>query len=92
MKPFSSRGQFVQLEDTFENPTMALFGMRRSGIAISCMYKFGSRKGAYSAMNVSCLKLQWFGIRPSEIGLIKKRPVMEMTARDKRMILSFLDE
>jgi meiotic recombination protein SPO11 len=83
---YSTRLFLKLLEDAFEIPMVALFDMDPYGIAILCMYKFGSRRAAYDGMNMACTKLQWLGVRPSEMWRINKRHLIEMTPRDRKMI------
>jgi meiotic recombination protein SPO11 len=83
---YSSRLFLKLMEDSFEIPILGLFDMDPYGIAIFCIYKFGSRMAAYDGMNMACTSLRWLGIRPSEMGRVNKRYLMEMSERDRTMI------
>ena len=76
----------------YDIPIVGLFDMDPWGFAIMMTYKFGSRKAAYDGMNMACPQLQWLGIRPSELGIINKKNLLEMTDTDRRRLNSMLQE
>lgn len=81
------------LSDRYYNiPIVGLFDMDPWGFAIMMTYKFGSRRAAYDGMNMACPQLQWLGIRPSDLGLINKRNLLELTDTDRRRLNSILQE
>jgi meiotic recombination protein SPO11 len=89
---YSTRVFVKFLEDTTSVPVVGLFDPDPYGFLILHVYKFGSRMASYDGMNMACSGLQWLGIRPSEMGIIKKRNLQELTERDRSLLDRILDE
>jgi meiotic recombination protein SPO11 len=89
---YSTRLFLKLIDDAFLIPILGLFDLDPYGFAIFCIYKYGSRSASYDALNMTCTRMRWLGLRPSEIGLIQKKCLLELTQRDRNIIDRFLQE